>query len=62
MEDQLKQIGINCPKCTNFTHTPIEQVLFGNIFECNSCKKKFTLHEENSKQILQQLQEMKFCF
>ena len=62
MEDKLKKLGIDCPECKSFICTPLEQILFGNQFECHSCLLKFSLDKRSSKQVLQQLQAMNFSF
>lgn len=62
MEKNLKQLGVNCPECKSFIHTPLEQLLFGDQFECASCSLKFTLNKASSQQVLQKLQAMNFIF
>ena len=62
MENKLKQLGINCPDCESFIYTPLEQILFGNKFECRDCSLKFTLNKTSSEHVLKQLQEMNFVF
>ncbi len=62
MENKLKELGIYCPECQAFIHTPLEQFLFGDKFTCKSCSLKFSLNNKDAEQILKQLQAANFTF
>lgn len=62
MENKLNELGIDCPECKSFIHTPLDQVLFGGKFECKACSTKFMLNKTSSQHVLQQLRNMDFTF